>query len=154
MEQDTEALGTEVASQSLDETPRRPGRPKRAEVTQQERRRRKTGGTAEKLAIPQSVKDRHPGMHFYWCADDQGKVQRLTTEDDWDVVPGVNDIHAGPGSEGKPIKHILLMKPEEFMTEDRREKLARLREVEDGTRANPDKATALQTGASIYQAPD
>jgi len=137
----------------IEETPRRPGRPRRAEVEAGERRRRKSG-SAKKLDIPQSVKDAHPGMNFFWCVDDQGKVQRLTTEDDWDVVPDVAKIHAGPGSEGRPVKHVLLMKPERFVVEDRKAMLARLRDREADTRKHPNKSSAVESGADFYMAPD
>jgi hypothetical protein len=102
---------------------RRPGRPKRDETTNTERRRR-SGGIASKLNIPPEVLKAHPDMEFRWGRDDGDRMQRLTQNDDWDKVPGVEPIHGGKGVDGKGMQQHLLMKPKWMMEQDRAEKLA------------------------------
>ena len=69
------------------EAPRR-GRPPRDQVEQTERRRRQPGslnrmGTSA-LSIPEECKD--PDYHYHWVNDVRGRVQALTTHDDYDIV--------------------------------------------------------------------
>lgn len=130
----------------------RPGRPKREEVTQTERRRRK-GGIADKLAIPDAVKKAHPDMEFRWARDDGGRMQQLTVNDDWDKVPAVEPIHGGKGEAGTAMKMHLLMKPKSFMEEDRREKESRNRAVVQDRLSHPDAKRAVEQGADIYSVP-
>lgn len=128
---------------------RRPGRPKREEVTETKRRRRKDG-TTEKLAIPQDVIDKHPDMEFRWGRDDDARLYQLTKSDDWDNVPGVDPIHGGSKKNGSAMQLHLLMKPKEFMAEDRAKKLDALRETEQSKLTLPDLKTATQAGGSQY----
>lgn len=131
---------------------RRPGRPKREEVTQTERRRR-SSGTANKLAIPPEVIKAHPDMEFRWGRDDEGRIQQLTQNDDWDKVPEVDPIHAGTGRAGQAMKQYLLMKPKRFMEQDRAEKLARIDNTVANQMARPDAAQAVEMGAEMYSVP-
>lgn len=131
---------------------RRPGRPKRDETTNTERRRR-TGGMADKLAIPQEIIARHPDMEFRWGRDDQGRIQGLTQADDWEKVPDVEPIHGGTGSQGTGMKMHMLMKPKKFMDEDRAEKLAMLKDQERQALARPTAEKAIATGAEMYSVP-
>lgn len=137
--------------EQLSET-QRPGRPKRAEVTQRERRRR-SGGTQPKLAIPDHIKQRHPDMEFRWARDDGGRMQQLTINDDWDPVPGVEPIHGGKGESGLAMKKYLLMKPKVFMEQDRAEKLARIDATVKGQLARPEAAKAVEQGHEYYSVP-
>ncbi len=132
-------------------TPRQ-GRPKREETTQTERRRRK-GGTAQKLEIPENVRKAHPDMEFRWGRDDGGRLQQLTQSDDWDTVPNVTPIHGGKGSDGRGMNLHLLMKPKAFMEEDRAEKMARIDDTVKAQFARPDAARAVEQGAEIYSVP-
>jgi len=134
------------------ESPRRPGRPKKAEVTAKERRRRKSGKT-HKLAIPQTVKDKHPGMEFRWARDSEGRMAQLTQDDDWDAVPDINPIHGGTGKDGKGMKMHLLMKPRDFWQQDYSEKLESLKAKESEALARPDAKTATESGADTYSVP-
>lgn len=133
-------------------TPKRPGRPKRAETMQNERRRRK-GGTTHKLAIPKEVQSAHPDMEFRWGRDDGARMQKLTVNDDWDKVPGVEPIHGGRGEDGKGMKMHLLMKPKSFLAEDRAEKEAEIKALEEAQLSRPDAKTATETGADMYSVP-
>lgn len=137
---------------TMTEETRRPGRPKRSEVTQTERRRR-TGGTTHKLAIPAHIKEQHPDMEFRWARDDGGRMQQLTVSDDWDKVPGVEPLHGGRGESGTAMKMHLLMKPRAFMEQDRAEKLERIDAVTKDQLARPEKAKALEQGAEMYSVP-
>ncbi len=130
---------------------RRPGRPKRDETTNTERRRR-SGGIASKLTIPPEVLKAFPDMEFRWGRDDGDRMQRLTQHDDWDKVPGVEPIHGGKGVDGKGMQQHLLMKPKAFMEADRAEKLAA---IDDRTTAQLARPTADQgTGADgLYSVP-
>jgi len=131
---------------------RRPGRPKREDVTQSERRRRK-GGSVEKLAIPNEVKDAHPDMEFRWARDDGGRIYQLTHNDDWDTVPGVAPIHGGKGSDGKGMNLQLLMKPRAFMREDQKEKMKLLDQRDKEQLGRPDAARAAEQGLEHYSVP-
>lgn len=130
----------------------RPGRPKREEVTRTERRRR-SSGTASKLAIPEEVKKQHPDMEFRWGRDDENRMQQLTQNDDWDKVPGVQPIHAGVGRSGQPMQQHLLMKPKQFMEQDKAEKMARIDSTVQAQLARPDAAQAVEQGSELYSVP-
>lgn len=132
--------------------PRRPGRPKRDETTNTERRRR-PGGTANALTIPTEIIAAHPDMEFRWGRDDEGRIQQLTQADDWEKVPGVEPIHGGPARSGGAMKMHMLMKPKTFMAEDQAEKLAKLKAQEQAALARPDAAQALSSGVDMYSVP-
>jgi hypothetical protein len=134
------------------ESPRRPGRPKREEVMATERRRRK-GGTFNKLEIPEAVKKQYPDMEFRWGRDVGARMQQLTQSDDWDKVPDVDPIHGGTSEAGNAFKMHLLMKPKAFLEADRQEKLDALKERERQAVAFPDAKTATATGAEQYAVP-
>lgn len=134
------------------ELPRRPGRPKRDEVMATERRRRK-GAATHKLAIPEAIQKKHPGMEFRWGRDLGARMQQLTQSDDWDKVPDVEPIHGGTGDAGQGFKMHLLMKPREFMEADRQEKLDVLREREVQALSRPDAKTATEAGLDSYTVP-
>lgn len=138
---------------AIDQEPaRRPGRPKREEVTQTERRRRK-GPTGAKLAVPAEIREKYPDMDFRWGRDDGDRMQRLTQADDWDKVPEVAPIHAGRGPSGAAMQQHLLMKPKKFMEQDRAEKVARLNEMEKAQLARPEAREAIERGAELYSVP-
>ena len=134
------------------EAPRRPGRPKREEVTATERRRR-TGAATHKLAIPDAIAKRHPDMEFRWGRDLGARMQQLTQSDDWDKVPDVEPIHGGTGDAGTGYKMHLLMKPKAFLAADRQEKLDVLASREKDALSRPDVKTAIALGAETYSAP-
>lgn len=134
------------------ETPRRPGRPKRDEVMATERRRR-SGAATHKLAIPEVIQKKHPGMEFRWGRDLGARMQQLTQADDWDKVPDVEPIHGGTGEAGLGFKMHLLMKPREYMEADRREKLEALKAKEDQALSRPNAKTAIEAGLDSYTVP-
>ena len=131
---------------------RRPGRPKREDVTQTQRRRR-SGGISDKLAIPPAVLEAYPDNEFRWARDEGGRMDQLTVHDDWDAVPGVNPIHGGKDENGRGMKLHLLMKPKAFMEADRREKSERIVQTVQSRLDHPDAKTATETGAEYYSVP-
>jgi hypothetical protein len=131
---------------------RRPGRPKREEVTETSRRRRK-GGKGHKLAIPEEVKEKHPNMEFRWARDDGSRMDQLTKSDDWDKVPGVKPIYGGAKANGAAMELHLLMKPTAFMEQDRAEKEEAMKRSEQARLAHPDAKTATESGADVYSVP-
>jgi hypothetical protein len=132
---------------------RRPGRPRREEATRTERRRRKGSGIAPKLEIPAAVIKAHPDMEFRYGRDDEGRIQQLTQNDDWDIVPDVAPLHAGTSRAGQPMKTHLLMKPKRFMDEDRAEKMARIDDTVNAQLTRPEAAQAAEQGADMYAVP-
>lgn len=135
-----------------EQSPKRPGRPKRAETTQTKRRRR-AGGKTHKLKVPDHIVAAHPDMEFRWGRDDEGRIEQLTQEDDWDKVPKIQPIHAGVGSAGVATKLHLLMKPKKFMAQDREEKAAAIKAQMEEALARPDAKQATEQGADMYSVP-
>lgn len=140
------------AQDATQEVTRRPGRPKKSEVTETRRRRRK-GGTTHKLKIPQEIIAKHPDMEFRWARDEGGRIDQLTKDDDWDSVPNVAPIHGGESRGGQAMNLHLLMKPKKFMAEDRAEKEEALKAMEQSKLSVPDAKTATETGADMYAVP-
>lgn len=60
----------------------------RAETVATERRRRQPGSlnrlATSNLGVPEECKD--PEYHYHWVNDKRGRIQALTTHDDYDVV--------------------------------------------------------------------
>lgn len=108
----------------------------RVDEEAQERRRRRDGTldrTSElKLAIPEAIRAANPGRQFRWANDRGQRIHNLTIMDDWDKVEGIEPITVDAEKDGTPIKAYLLSKPDEFVQEDEKRKMARLRETEDG----------------------
>ena len=126
----------------------------RTEFSDQTERRRRQGGTQQaKLAISQSIKDAHPNMEFRWARDDEGRMEQLTQNDDWDLVPNVKPIHAGINKAKQAINHHLVMKPTKFMEQDNAEKMARIDDMEKAALAKPDSKSAIAEGSDTYAVP-
>ncbi len=147
-------MNAEQTTGQVEAVASRRGRAPRAETMATERRRRK-GGINDKLAIPQSVLKNHPDMEFRWAKDEGGRIYQLTQNDDWDKVPGVEPIHGGKGEAGTGMKMHLLMKPKEFMAQDRAEKDEALKAMEQAQIAkHPETAaSAIASGQDIYAVP-
>jgi len=122
-------------------------------MAQQERRRRKGGAGVGALDIPEAVRAKYPDADFRWALDQEGRIQKLTENDDWDVVPDFDSRHAGTGKSGKPIRNVLLMKPQRFVEEDRAEKMEALRQRDQGLLVGPTKEQAVASGADNYVVP-
>ena len=109
----------------------------RARAAKSERRRRRGMGYKSrlKLSIPPHLEN-DPNYRYYWLADRPGRVEQLTTHDDYDFVTddetaadGRNtglgkriERHAGTDQFGNPVRHFLVRKPIEYHQEDQREK--------------------------------
>jgi len=137
------------------EAPRR-GRPPREATEQVERRRRQPGSlnrmVTSPLSIPEECKD--PDFHYHWVNDVRGRVQALTTQDDYDIVTvdeleanlrrNRSDAHFSPnnfGGNGSTVsltverdgtKAILLKKRQTFYDADYQEALGQRSDMMHG----------------------
>lgn len=128
-----------------------------AEEAQRRRRRSDEGLSAtRRLPIPPEIEAelKAKGLKPRWVNDEGNRMYRLTQQDDYDPVPGVDPVPVGTGVDGKPILAHLLAKPIEFVREDQarsdskrkltEEALFRSADAADeaGTSPNPNPATA------------
>lgn len=124
----------------MDEAKRGPGRPKKEPVISPElqaRRRavleRKRNGSIgeirHRLAIPESGLDRE-NFQYRIVNDVPGRLEQLTKDDTWEVVPRVEDremnFHVDRGTEGQSVRGHLVRKPKQWFEEDRAEGQARI----------------------------
>lgn len=108
------------------------------EVRQQRRRRDDTtldAGQALKLAIPPEIEAKltEQGRTARWVNDVGNRMHRLTVLDDWDKVEGVDPMPVVINSDkGTTANAVLISKPNDFISDDRRKKDASRRAMEDG----------------------
>ena len=112
------------------------------------------------LAIPDEIKAQltAEGWRPRWVNDERGRIQRLTTKDDYAKVPGVDPVRVGTTDDGEPLFAHLLAKPEDFFQADQQKRDARRVQVEQAmvkgkvpTGAGQDPAPVQgQLGAEIY----
>lgn len=108
------------------------------------RKRRRKDGEAQnaglRLAIPDGVQERYPKTDFRlaWVRDDPGRMQQKHNED-WDPVEGVEPVPGAHDKHGNPVKHILMVKRQEWVQEDRDKKERARKLIED--QANRGKVT-------------
>lgn len=100
---------------------------KRAPRQEQEatQRRRRNDGNIDRVAeaklyIPDEAQDwlKKEGRTPRWVNDEKGRIQRLTTKDDYDRVPDVAPVQVGTNPDGSPLFAHLLAKKTEFIRED------------------------------------
>lgn len=134
----------------------------RADVIQQERRRRNTdalGGRRQRLAVRGDLDKEN--FAYRWVNDDGNRLHDLTVNDDWEVVEdrsgkmkpegtGVGSEVATPvgtGEHGRPVRAVLLRKPKNWYDDDERAKQRRIDETELGLKAGaaPGAATDDKT---------
>lgn len=134
------------------------------EVAQQRRRRDDIQDTGSlKLAIPPEVeaKLKAEGRTARWANDEGRRLHRLTVQDDYDKVDGVDPVPVGVDKLGKPIMAHLLSKPTEFLAEDRAKaevrrnstEKAMLRGKVPGAPGQEPTPVQGQMGADIYVDP-
>lgn len=129
----------------------RKSRAPREELVKNERRRRMDSKVGGKLAIPQSIKDKHPDMQFRWALDGSQRMQELTKDDDYDVVPEHKTISAGKVGDDRGKNHILLMKKKSYWLEDQANMMKRIDDIEDSQiNDKPDVNQAIGQGADMY----
>lgn len=111
-----------------------------------ERRRRNSealGGRNLRLSLDESKLDRKNYV-YRWVNDEPGRIQTMTTQDDWDVVTdrageikqnSIGDgtqvaAYAGVGDGGTPVNAVLMRKPKAYAEEDEAAKQRRIDETE------------------------
>lgn len=108
----------------------------RTQEVQQERRRRSAGTLDRmaqlKLAVPEQVQEDHKDYALRWINDTGNRMHHMTVQDDWDRVDGVEPVPVGTDKEGRPILARLCKKRREYWEEDQGQKMAGLREQEEG----------------------
>lgn len=119
------------------------------------------------LAIPDEIKAQlsAEGWRPRWVNDERGRIERLTTKDDYQKVPGVDPVRVDTNKDGEPVFAHLLAKPETFFQEDQRARDARRVQVEqamvkgkvpsiaktaDGVAVGDPAPVQGQLGAEIY----
>lgn len=163
MTDSTRAVLTVPASK---EQPAAPG--KRTEEIRAQRRRRAdtTGEHGGRLNVNEALLD-HNQFAYRWINDSAGRVDHLTTKDDWDIIrdPTVKDDSNSEGApvrqlvgskvDGSPLYAYLCRKPIEFHKEDRAKKQARTTELEKQIMRGVVKAPgALSTDNATAYIPD
>lgn len=100
------------------EQPKKRGRPPKV------KRRRKQVREMGALTIPAEIqaKATRDGVELRWFNDIRGRVHNKTTNDDWDVVDGMDQINGGKHTREGEFKMVLCQKPKEFCEEDRAKK--------------------------------
>jgi hypothetical protein len=140
----------------------REARATRSEEVQQRRRRRESLGYDRELKLHVPEIDKDPNKVYRWVNARDGRMRRLTKEDDWDVVSGFSgDDPAKNVSEGTVTTRVadqftgenmvLLSKPKEFFEEDKRAKLAKLKALDETMKAGPaPSADGISNSDNVY----
>lgn len=138
------------------ETRRGPGRPPRAQVEAQRRRRRGSEGLEAERNLPISAETKawlaRENRKPRWVNDEKNRLHRFTVLDDYDPVPGVAPVPVGTDKSGQPILAHLLSKPLEFVREDADNAEASLKRTEEGLFRKPDAADTSAKGRNPNQA--
>lgn len=107
----------------------------------QERRRRRNGdlnpAVVMRLGLPDEVLSDNKDYSLRWVNDEGGRIQHLTTQDDYDVVEGVNERIVGTNADGSPLVARLLRKPKDYAEEDQKAKLEAINARESGILRQP-----------------
>jgi hypothetical protein len=131
-------------------------RPARTEEVKSERRRRGSGPTLNmKLHVPEESKD--PNFVYRWVNDKPGRVQQLTTQDDWDKAPIVTAQNAGEGTVETRVtdrtagdRAVLLRKPREYFEADKAEQQAQLDATDEAMRRGAAQSHEGLSGSEAY----
>lgn len=116
------------------------GYPNRAAEVQSDRRRKRGGTQAGKLAVPEEMLDRD-NFAYRWANDKDNRLSDLTQNDDWTIVRA--PATEGEGTpvtrnvgthEGKPLKAYLIQKPKDYFEADHAERLRPVNELENEIR--------------------
>lgn len=139
-------------------------RPTRADEVKSERRRQRgpTVLTGQKLGVSEAFLDRNK-FEYRWLNDDGGRIEQMTTADDWDLVEdpkkvGKEDADGlgtkiskvvGRGESGA-MRAYLARKPKVYYDEDQREKRASIKETMDAIKRGTPSTEATPLGDSGY----
>jgi hypothetical protein len=130
---------------------------KRAEKTQQGRRRRESMGPDRnlKLFVPEEAKD--PNFVYRFIKNNPGRVQQLTQMDDYDLVTdadlaskslGTQVERASNKTDGESV--VLVRKPRQFYEEDKKKDAARIDATEEAMRRGPPSSNEGISGSEAY----
>jgi hypothetical protein len=122
-----------------------------AQETQRRRRRSEEGlGPAKRLPIPPEIEAdlKAKGLHPRWVNDVDNRMYRLTQQDDYSKVEGVDPVPVGTGIDGTPILAHLLAKPIEFMREDQEAAEVKRKQIEENLFRSPDAVDAAAAGSN------
>lgn len=150
---------------------RGPGRPKSAraeEMSQQRRRRNSSALSGKRRRMFLNTAGLDPNFEYRWVNTEPGRIETLTTQDDWEVVEDrggeiKNDvigdgtkvsIVAGAGATGTPVHAVLLRKLKKFQDEDRQAQQRRIDEKENDIRRGGSPAEGGASGDKFYAASD
>jgi hypothetical protein len=120
-----------------------------AQETQRRRRRSEEGlGPAKRLPIPPEIEAdlKAKGLHPRWVNDVDNRMYRLTQQDDYSKVEGVDPVPVGTGIDGTPILAHLLAKPIEFMREDQEAAEVKRKQIEENPVRSPDEVDRAGAG--------
>lgn len=124
----------------------------RAQAEAQRRRRRGDEAlvAAERLPIPPEIKAKldAEGLVPRWVNDQGNRMHRLTVQDDYDKVPGVEPVPVGTDPAGQPILAHLLAKRKDFIAEDREKAEGRRKAVESSLFRTPENVDAAGQGSN------
>jgi hypothetical protein len=122
-----------------------------AEETQ---RRRRRGNehlmAAKRLPIPPEVQAKldRDGLVPRWVNDAGNRMYRLTEQDDYNKVEGVDPVPVGKDEAGQPIYAHLLAKRREFIDEDRQAADERTRALEAALIRKPEAVDSAGQGGN------
>jgi hypothetical protein len=140
------------------EIKRGPGRPPRTEEVKTARRRRSGSGFERglKLYVPEEEKD--PNFVYRWVNNTPGRVNQLTTMDDYDVVS--SESIDGGTSEGTVIKRtvsrdegdeaVLLRKPRAYFEADKADEQKQIDARDEQLRAGAPQSSEGLSGSEAY----
>lgn len=124
---------------------------KRREAQLAARRNGSIGAAPKRIDVPESGLDRKD-FSYRVVNDTPGRIERLTTDDTWELVPRVNgremDFHVDRNTDGSSMRGRLLRKPREWYEEDQAAKQTQIEtemkqikngrvQSESGAHANP-----------------
>lgn len=140
-------------------------RPSRADEVKSERRRQRGANQIMglKLGVSESILDRQK-FEYRWINDNGGRIEQMTTADDWDLVPdpkmqgkpdadGLGSIISkvvGKGESGQPMRAYLARKPRQFYEEDQRDKRDSIKRTMDSIKRGEPQTEAPALGKAGY----
>lgn len=141
--------------------------PEARATTEKQERRRQRGSTTvhgQKLGVNPAFLD-EKNFAYRWLNDDKGRVEQMTQQDDYELVPdptktgkpdadGLGAIISkvvGVDDGGRPIRAYLAKKPIAYYRDDQREKSASIKKTMDAIkRGVPSTEGASPLGANGY----
>jgi len=120
------------------------------ERAQRRRRSDEALSASRRLPIPPEIEAelKAKGLKPRWVNDEGNRIYRLTQQDDYDKVDGVDPVPVGTGPDGKPILAHLLAKPVDFVSEDQARADSKRKLTEEALFRTPDAADQAGAGSN------